>query len=214
MLHAPRAQPRLFAGLAAVALSFGLAACGDDSDHDTSSLSSDTETASNGDVFNEADVEFATNMIPHHAQAIQMVTLTDTRTLDAEVKQLAENIRAAQSPEVETMVDWLTAWDKEVPATSMDHSHGDDMSQMPDMEGMDDLPGMMSADEMLALADAPDAQFQDMWLQMMQEHHEGAIEMAKTEQEDGKFPDAIALAMSIETAQEAEIDQIKQLLGS
>lgn len=212
MMHAPRAPRRLIAGLAAVALSLALAACGDDSDHDTSSVSSDSETAANGDVFSEADVEFATTMIPHHAQAIQMVTLTDTRTLDPDVKQLAEDIRAAQSPEVETMVDWLTAWDKEVPATSMDHSHGD-MSEMPDMEGTNDMPGMMSAEEMQALADAPDAEFQDLWLQMMQEHHEGAIEMARTEQKDGEFPDAVALARSIETAQEAEIGQIKQLLG-
>lgn len=197
--------------LAAVALSATVAACSDDSSGDNTSASSDSETASNGDVFNDADVTFATDMIPHHAQAIQMVTLTDTRTLDPEVKQLAEDIRAAQSPEVETMVDWLTAWDKEVPATSMDHSNGDDaMSEMPDM----DMPGMMSGDEMQALADAPDAEFQDMWLQMMKQHHEGAIEMAKTEEKDGSYPAAIDLAKTIITAQEAEIEQIDQLLGN
>ena len=53
-----------------------------------------------------------------------------------------------------------------------------------------------------------------MWLEMMMEHHEGAIEMAKTEQADGKYPDALALAESIETSQKAEIEQIKSLLGS
>jgi uncharacterized protein (DUF305 family) len=201
------------AALTVVALGLTLAACGDDdSDHDMSSMSSDTETAANGDVFNDADVEFATNMIPHHAQAIQMVTLTDQRTLDPEVKQLAEEIRAAQAPEVETMVDWLTAWGKEVPETSMDHSNGDhEMSQMPNMG---DMPGMMSPEDMQALTDAPDAEFQDMWLEMMKEHHEGAIEMAEDEQTDGEFSDAIELAESIVTAQEAEIESIDQLLGS
>lgn len=214
MLHAHRARRRITAGLAAVALSFGLAACGDDSDQDTSSTSSDTETAANGDVFNDADVEFATAMIPHHAQAIQMVTLTDSRTLDPAVKQLADSIRAAQSPEVETMVDWLTAWGMEIPATSLDHTNaGHDMSEMPDLEGMDDVPGMMSAEAMEELMNASDAEFQDLWLEMMKDHHQGAIEMARTEQADGEFSDALALAQSIETSQEAEIETIDGLLS-
>jgi uncharacterized protein (DUF305 family) len=70
---------------------------------------------------------------------------------------------------------------------------------------------------MQALADASDAEFQDMWLEMMVEHHEGAIEMAKTEQAEGKYPDAVSLAESIKTSQQAEIQQLKQLeqlLGS
>ena len=210
MLRSTRAQRRGITLLTAVALSFGLAACGDDSD-DGSNASAE-RTAANGAVFNDADVEFATNMIPHHAQAIEMVTLTDTRTLDPEVKQLANSIRDAQSPEVETMVDWLTAWGEEVPETSIDHANaGHDM----DMDSMDsDVPGMMSAEDMDDLEHASDEEFQDMWLEMMIEHHRGAIEMAETEQAEGKYPDAVSLAESIETSQEAEIDQIKQLLGS
>jgi uncharacterized protein (DUF305 family) len=202
-------------GLAAVALTFGLAACADESHEDGDSNPSHTRTASNGDVFNEADVEFATNMIPHHAQAVRMVTLMDGRTLDPAVEQLAHEIRDAQVPEIETMSDWLTAWDEEVPETSLDHVNaGHDMSEMPSMDSShDDMPGMMSAEEMEALANASDGEFQDMWLEMMTEHHEGAIEMAKTEQAEGKYPDAIALAESIETAQESEIETIQGLLS-
>lgn len=212
MLRPHRALRRGTALLTTVALSFGLAACGDDSDG--GSNASDEQTAANGDVFNSADVTFATDMIPHHAQAIQMVTLIDTRTLDPEVKQLADSIRDAQAPEVETMVDWLTAWGEEVPETSIDHTNaGHDMSDMPSMESSD-MPGMMSADDMQALANASDAEFQDMWLEMMMEHHQGAIEMAQTEQADGTYPDALSLAEAIESSQQAEIEQIKSLLGS
>jgi uncharacterized protein (DUF305 family) len=215
MLRSHRDRRRGVALLTALALSFGMAACGDDSDG--GSDASDEQTAANGDVFNNADITFATDMIPHHAQAIQMVTLTDTRTLDPEVKQLADSIRDVQAPEIEAMVDWLTAWGEEIPETSIDHANaGHDMSDMPSMEGAD-LPGMMSAEAMQALADASDAEFQDMWLEMMVEHHEGAIEMAKTEQAEGKYPDAVSLAESIKTSQQAEIQQLKQLeqlLGS
>lgn len=210
MLRPRRARQRI-AILTAVALGFGLAACGDDSDSTDSA--SDPQTAANGDVFNQADVEFASDMIPHHAQAIEMVTLTDERPLDPAIKELANQIRDAQVPEVETMSDWLTSWGKEVPETSIDHANaGHDMSDMPSMES--DMPGMMSADDMEELRNASDEEFQDMWLEMMIEHHEGAIEMAKTEQADGKYPDAVSLARSIETSQTAEIDQIRQLLDS
>jgi uncharacterized protein (DUF305 family) len=198
---------RLAAVGCAIALSATVSACGDSSDGSDGSPA-DTQTAANGDVFNEADVAFANDMIPHHAQAIEMVTLTDGRPLDPDVAQLASQIRDAQVPEVETMTDWLTAWGKEVPATSLDHTNaGHDMEDM-------DMPGMMSAADMNALASATDAEFQEMWLGMMMEHHQGAIEMAETESADGKYADAVSLAESIAAAQEAEIEQIQQLLGA
>jgi uncharacterized protein (DUF305 family) len=75
------------------------------------------------------------------------------------------------------------------------------------------MPGMMSAEDMAHLRNASDAEFQDMWLQMMIEHHEGAIEMARVEAADGTYPGAISLARSITTSQAAEIEQIKQLLA-
>ncbi|MDX6373425.1 MAG: hypothetical protein QOD98_2413 [Nocardioidaceae bacterium] len=212
MLRSHRARRLGIALLTALSLGFGLAACGNDSDGGRNA--SDEQTAANGDVFNSADVTFATDMIPHHAQAIEMVTLTDTRTLDPEVKKLADRIRDAQAPEVETMVDWLTAWGVDIPDTSIDHANaGHDMSDMPSMASSD-MPGMMSADDMQALANASDAEFEDMWLDMMVDHHQGAIEMARTEQAEGKYPGALSLAGSIENSQQAEIEQIKNLLGS
>jgi len=192
-----------------------VAACGGgDSQSEPTAL----HTAPNGDVFNDADVEFLTAMIPHHAQAIQMVVVSQGRPLDPEVEQVANEIRDAQVPEVETMSDWLTAWGEEVPETSLDHSNaGHDMDDMDDMDsGMDsgdDSQGGMSSEEMEALENAPDAEFQDMWLEMMIEHHMGAIEMAEAEQSNGKFPDVISLAESIESAQSAEIKTLEELLG-
>lgn len=203
---------RFGAAAMVLTLGLGLAACGDDSD--SGSDPSAAQTASNGDVFNDADVQFATDMIEHHAQAIEMVTLTQGRTLDPQVEQLANEIRDAQSPEVEQMVDWLTAWDQEVPATSMDHANAGHDSD--DMSGMDDnsnMPGMMSGDEMDALKNASDGEFQDMWLQMMTEHHKGAVEMAETEKTDGTNTDAISLANSIIETQQAEISTMEQLLS-
>lgn len=159
--------------------------------------------------FNQADVDFATDMIPHHAQAGSMVDLTVGRDLSPEVEGLAEQILTAQTPEIETMVDWLTDWDQPIPATARDHdnAHGDGASDL-----KTDMPGMMSHEEMAELEAAPDEDFERMWLEMMIEHHQGAIEMAKTERADGEYPPATDLAATIETTQQDEIDLMEGLL--
>ena len=205
-LTSPRAAALLATSILLVAPL--LTGCGgSDSDDEPTT----TRTAPNGDVFNQADVTFAQQMIPHHAQAIEMADLTRKRDLSPEVAALADQILGAQAPEIETMTGWLTAWEEEVPETSRDHANAHSDEQM-DMSG--EMPGMMSPEEMESLASAPDAQFEDMWLEMMVEHHQGAIEMARTEQRDGEFADAIAMAQNIESGQADEVEQMTGLLGS
>ena len=220
-----RPRRRMLRGAAALLLASGLGlavtACGDS---DSGGSPSATRTASNGDVFNDADVAFATAMIQHHAQAIAMVAMADGRPLDPAVEKLMEQIRDAQAPEIETMTGWLTDWDQEIPATVNDHAHGahDDMGGM----GSDEdsgasmgpetgagMPGMMTAEQMDELENAPDGEFQDMWLEMMIEHHQGAIDMARDEIDEGRYGDAVALAEHIESSQQQEIDTMQGMLG-
>lgn len=212
-MHANTSTRVLSALALTLTLGAGLAACGND-DADSAS-----KTEVSATEHNDADVTFATDMIQHHAQALSMVDLTLDRDLDPEVQTLAEDIRAAQGPEIETMADWLTKWGEEVPETMRDHVNsghdGGDMSDtMDDMGHGDEMPGMMTAEDMDALENASDAEFQDMWLEMMVEHHEGAVEMAETEQDDGQFKDAVNLAGQIIDAQKQEIETMNDLLGS
>ncbi|MDO3396439.1 DUF305 domain-containing protein [Nocardioides sp. SOB44] len=198
----------LGASLLAASLATTLVACGGDEATTTATELSATE-------HNDTDVAFARDMVQHHAQAVAMVEMTRERDLDPEVAQLAEGIRDAQVPEIETFSDWLGEWDEEVPPTMLDHAnagHGSgDMSET--MEDMDDaMPGMMSGADMDALQDAG-GDFQTMWLEMMIEHHEGAIEMARTEQQDGRYRPAVELAAEIEESQGAEIETMRDLLG-
>jgi uncharacterized protein (DUF305 family) len=82
------------------------------------------------------------------------------------------------------------------------------------MMGADQMgEGMMSDDEMAELENASGAAFDQMFLTMMIEHHEGAITMAKDEQRDGKDAAAIALAKRIETTQTDEIKLMRKLLS-
>lgn len=198
-------------GTLTLGLALALTACGNDEPaNDASTQVSDTD-------HNDADVAFATDMIQHHAQALSMVDLTVDRTLDPEVQQLADDIREAQGPEIETMSDWLQEWNEEIPDTMRDHSNaGHDMEGMGDsMDGLDsDMPGMMSGDDFDELENAPDSDFQTMWLEMMIEHHEGAVEMAQDQQNDGQYKPAVDLAGNVVDSQTGEIDTMKSLLGS
>ena len=194
----------LTAATLVVAATLTLGACGG---HDMSSMSgtegSDSSPSSSSDGtadFNDADVTFATDMIAHHRQAVEMAELAETRAESPEVKDLATQIMDAQDPEIESMTGWLTTWGEPVP----DEMGGMDMSSS--------MPGMMSQDEMTSLENTSGAEFDQMFLAMMVEHHRGAIEMAKREQSDGLFPDAIALAKQIETAQTDEITSMRALL--
>lgn len=176
---------------------FILAACGapapDDEPEPSATAAAD---------HNDADVLFAQEMIPHHRQAIEMAEMAADRASSVEVKALAERIQQAQDPEIETMTQWLESWGEDVPAED-GHMMGDDM-----MGG-----GMMSPEEMSELMGAQGVDFDRMFLTMMTAHHEGAIEMARVEQAEGSFAPAQELAGKIIEDQQAEIDEMADLLN-
>ena len=116
------------------------------------------------------------------------------------------------------MSGWLRAWGVAVPDTTdagMSGMSGMSQSNMPgtDHSGASSMPGMMSSDQMQQLSQAHGAAFDNMFLQMMIEHHQGAIEMAKTELAEGANPDAKTLAQKIIDSQQAEITEMKGMLG-
>lgn len=180
--------------LVAVVILFALvgAACGNNDDPSIDTGSADAE-------HNDADVAFAQGMIPHHEQAVEMADLAATRASDPKVKALAARIKQAQGPEITTMTGWLEGWGEAMPGGG---AH--------DME----MSGEMSEEDMAGLDKASGAAFDRLFLTMMIRHHEGALAMAKTELEDGKFPPAHGLAAQITTSQQAEIDEMKALLAT
>ena len=181
--------------LFAIVGTLGLVACGND-DHPNN----DMHESQSG--FNDADVAFAQGMIPHHEQAIEMADIALDPTIGAseQVRDLATRIKGAQDPEIMMMSGWLTGW-----GMSMDMGTSHDMSSM---------DGMMSVAEMDELAALTGADFDAMWLDMMIRHHQGAIAMAETVKADGSNADVLALADQIIAAQQSEITEMQELLGS
>ena len=181
-------------------------------------ISTSVSTSANASSHNDADVAFAQGMIPHHEQAIEMSDMIlGKQGGDPAVVSLAREIKAAQTPEIEKMQGWLQEWGvSSAPATSTSmpgHSMpGHDMSG----GGMGDMPGMgsgghgmMSEADMAALQNAQGTEAGKLFLEQMIKHHEGAITMAQQEIDNGQFPDAVGMARTIVTSQQAEIDEIE-----
>jgi uncharacterized protein (DUF305 family) len=195
---------RFVAPAIAVALTATLAACGsDESPSADTAPATEAPSGSNATVaLNAADIEFAQGMIAHHEQAIEMAEIALDPNVGAspEVIDLATRIKGAQDPEVELMTGWLTAAGEPV---VMDTSGGHDMSSM---------DGMMTAEQMDAMAAMTGAEFDQMWLEMMVAHHEGAISQSESVKSNGSNPDVLALADQIITAQQREITEMQALL--
>jgi uncharacterized protein (DUF305 family) len=181
---------------AAAATALALTACGTAQDPAEPEPAPTTEPAV---AFNDADVAFAQGMIPHHEQAVEMAGLAESRAGD-EVRDLAEDIAAAQGPEIEQMTGLLESWGEAPPEDMEDAGHGV-------------MPGMMSDEEMAELEGAEGGEFDALFLEMMILHHEGAVTMAETEIEEGADPEAQTLAQDVFDAQQAEIEQMTAMLG-
>lgn len=160
--------------------------------------------------FNSADVAFATEMIPHHKQAVEMADIYLAKTgTDPAVAKLAQRIKDAQGPEITTMTGWLSQWG--AAPTGESTMPGMD----PSMPGMDHSmgTGMMTEDDMSRLTASIGLEASKLFLTQMTQHHTGAIEMATTESTSGKNSDAVTLAKEIVTSQSAEITEMKALLA-
>ena len=155
---------------------------------------------------NDADVMFAQMMLPHHEQAVEMSEMLLAKDdVPAEVAEFAQRVIDAQGPEIERMNDMLTAWEAEP------------LADAEDMDGMDHgsgagMSGMMSEEDMSALEDAQGTGAAQLYLEQMTVHHEGAVEMAQEQIEQGQNPQAVELARQVVADQEAEIAEMEQML--
>lgn len=149
------------------------------------------------------DLRFIDGMIPHHEGAVAMAEAALEHSQRPEIRQLAENIIAAQQGEIKQMQDWRAAWYPDAPAVPMMY-HAEMKHDMPMDQAM---MGAMRMD--MDLGEADD-EFDLRFINAMIPHHEGAVVMAEDLQNKSNRPELQTLAEAIITSQQAEIDQMKQ----
>jgi len=199
----------LLASTLALATAITLSACSNSSsgtggtegmgDSSSSASAAPSSTAAAAEDFNDQDVTFAQMMKPHHEQAVEMADMILAKDgISTEVTDLATQIKDAQGPEISQLEEWITAWGADDSMSGMDHS----------------MDGMMSDEDMSALESATGVEAEKLFLEQMTMHHEGAVEMAQTEVDEGQNADAIEMANTIVQTQTEEIATMQDLLAS
>ena len=159
------------------------------------------------------DVEFMQGMITHHAQAVEMTALIESRTENKEIRLLGARISKSQSGEIEFMKRWLEIRRETVspPMTGHDMSNRHDLSSHHTL-----MPGMLTPKQMDALRKATGAEFDRLFLTGMIQHHNGALVMLRDLFDTpgaGQDAELFNFATDIDSGQRAEIKIMQTLLG-
>ena len=158
--------------------------------------------------YSAGDVRFMQDMIPHHQQALDMTVLVADRTGRNEMIEIARRIESSQKDEINYMTEWLVARDESVPdrdwrAHAHHHHHT--------------MEGMASEEQMDELAAASGDEFDRLFLELMIEHHRGALVMVEDlldESGAAQDPELFEFVRDVQNDQEAEIDRMTVMLAS
>ena len=164
--------------------------------------------------YSDADVDFMSGMIPHHAQAVIMAGWCESHGARRDVATLCGRIVVAQRDEIKLMQQWLSDRGLAVPdATSTKHH-----MKMPNgMEHDMLMPGMLSDEQMAELDRARGPEFDRLFLEGMIRHHQGAIDMVDVlfkaygaAQDETVFK----FANDVQADQTTEINRMQQMLDA
>jgi len=163
--------------------------------------------------YTDADVDFMSGMIPHHAQAVIMAGWAPTHGARHDVAVLCERIVVAQRDEIVMMQHWLEDRGQPVPdAASTRHK-----MRMDGVEHEMLMPGMLTDDEMAALDRARGPEFDRLFLTGMIKHHQGAIDMVNVLFKSyGAAQDEMVFkfASDVYADQSIEINRMNEMLES
>jgi uncharacterized protein (DUF305 family) len=141
-----------------------------------------------------SDERFIDAMVPHHQGAIEMARVALQNAEHDEIIQLSENIISTQQAEI-----------KELKSIKQEEF------------GTSEVPMEMSPQQMQSMGVMMDPQelanrepFDKAFIDGMIPHHQSAIEMAQVAREKSKNPQIKELAENIISAQQTEIEQMKQ----
>lgn len=158
------------------------------------------------------DVEFMQGMIVHHAQAVEMTALIESRTKNKMLRRLGSRISQSQSDEMKFMRRWLEMRNEPVSPSMPEMS---DMN-MSGHKHHSMMPGMLTPKQMENLKNAADAEFDQLFLKGMIQHHNGALIMVKELFETagaGQDAELFNFATDVDSGQRAEIKIMQTMLG-
>jgi uncharacterized protein (DUF305 family) len=176
--------------------------------------------------YTQADIDFMSGMIHHHAQAIQISRWVPTHQASPSVQRLAERIINAQTDEITLMRTWLI--DRNQVPPTVDSLGTVTMPPMPGMShdahsahgghgghGGMDMPGMLGEAQLKELDAARGSEFDRLFLTYMMAHHRGAVTMVATlfaSPGAGQDETVFKFAADVEVDQSTEIKRMLTML--
>lgn len=163
--------------------------------------------------YTQADVDFMSHMISHHAQALVMARMAPSHGASPAIQRLASRIINAQNDEIATMQTWLRDRLKPVPEPD---PKGMKMS-MNGMEHMMLMPGMLTESQMKELDAARGAEFDRLFLVYMIQHHRGAVSMVRDlfgSYGAGQDETVFKFASDVNVDQSTEIQRMEKMLAA
>jgi uncharacterized protein (DUF305 family) len=155
-----------------------------------------------GAPYTVADVEFMQGMIAHHAQAIHMSRMAESHGANAKMMKFTQKIDQSQTVEIRLMQGWLREYGQHAPDTSSWRTMT--------------MPGMLTADQLKRLDAARGVEFDRAFLELMIQHHEGALKMVDdlfAAPGGGQEVDVSVFANDVVTVQTAEIGLMRKMLS-
>lgn len=144
--------------------------------------------------YNDADIRFSQEMIPHHQQTIQMAELVATRTSNEYVLEVSEHLIDDERTEIRQMSAWLKAWNKPIPEENAKSTHS--------------MPGMLSQQQMSTMARQSGAEFDRTFLTLLSTHLGHGIVMVEAVQAKGTHKPTLDLAGKLINGQREQIAEI------
>lgn len=158
-------------------------------------------------------------MIMHHAQAVEMTALIESRTENQDLRLLGSRISHTQAEEMKFMERWLKARGEQT-SMPMPKMSGTDHMNMPGMDMSSRnpmlMPGMLTAKQMDVLKKAKGREFDHLFLTGMIQHHNGALVMVKDLFDTagaGQDAELFNFATDVDGGQRAEIRIMETMRG-
>ena len=185
------------AGAVAALAASGLAGCSDDSTGDP-------------DVVNDADVTYASSVVVHHAQSVQLLNLRpDQGDAGAAVGMWVDTARTHRLRELRASERLLRSWDRKVPETGLQHS-----DEGKHVEFDSDVPGVLTHAQVRAIEEETGSAFTHAWLNGLIDHELGAVRLAEAEIADGQNAETVAMAEKDRAAHAAQAERLRRMLDS
>lgn len=176
-----------------------------------------------------ADAGFAQDMAVHHQQAVEMSFVVRDGTHDEDVRRLAYDIAHTQSNQRGMLLGWLDLWGlpkvapsgppmawmgPEGAASSPGTDPAEHMGHGAAHPGVGtSMTGMATDAELKRLGAARGRSAEVLYLQLMTDHHEGGIAMARSCAQRCAVPAERRLAQGMVEAQRSELDLMADLLA-